>query len=83
MRDHRKFHFTIICKAADFTVSVRGEKRFLKERAFLDELVGQHKNPRPVPDSGTEFYCLNDEQVRTYSAFRREQYRVEGGYSRE
>jgi hypothetical protein len=83
MRDHRKFEFTIDHNGVHFTAPVRGEKRFLRERAFLDDLVGRttggERRVRPVPHPSTDFYMLNDEQLDAYSAFRREIYRSERG----
>jgi hypothetical protein len=57
-----------------FTAPVRGKKRFLMERAFLDDLVapkfGRYRSNRPVPDPTTEFYDLTNEEVEAYSTYR-------------
>ena len=81
MSDHQKFEFTIYHNGVHFIAPVRGRKRFLLERAFLDDLVapriGRHTAPRPVPDSHTDFYDLTDEELDAYSAFRRKMYKLE------
>ena len=85
MRDDRKFEFTIYHNGVRFTAPVRGEKRSLRERAFLHDLVartvGRHRTERPVPDPSGDFYMLDDKQLDAYSAFRREIYRSERGFS--
>jgi hypothetical protein len=67
--------FTIYHNGVHFESPVRGKQRFLIEREFLDDLVapqiGRHASPRPIPDPGTDFYELNDEQLEAYSAFRK------------
>jgi hypothetical protein len=75
MRDDQEFEFTIYHNGVRFNAPVRGKEQFLRERAFLDDLVapkfGRNKKTRPVPDPGTDFYELNDEELEAYSAFRR------------
>jgi hypothetical protein len=75
MRDNIKYHFEIYHNGAHFKAPVRGKKRFLAERTFLDQLVGAyfapHLLPRPVPDPSHDFYMLSDEQLEAYSAFRK------------
>jgi hypothetical protein len=75
MSDDQELEFTIYHNGVHFTAPVRGRKRFLDERAFLDALVapkfGRHKTSRPIPDPGTDFYELSDEELEAYSAFRR------------
>jgi hypothetical protein len=73
MDDDKEFFFTIDHNGVHFTAPVHGKKRFLLERAFLDDLVGEFAPPnktRPVPDPSTDFYLLSDEQLDAYSAFR-------------
>ena len=60
---------------------VRGKKRYLLERAFLDALVGLNRPPDSRPEPRPEFYPLNDEQMDAYFAFRRQQSRAERGFS--
>jgi hypothetical protein len=73
--DRREFVFTIYHNGVHFEAPVRGEKRFLLEREFLDDLVapkiGRHAITRPVPHPPTDFYELDDEQLEAYSAFRK------------
>jgi hypothetical protein len=73
MQDNEKFVFRIYHNGVHFRAPVRGEKRFLLERAFLDDLVGEfapRSKTRPVPDPSTDYYVLSDEQLDAYSAFR-------------
>jgi hypothetical protein len=57
-----------------FESPVRGQERYLEEKAFLNELTNQHYAPevlpRPIPDPSGDFYQLNDEQLAAYSSFR-------------
>jgi hypothetical protein len=73
--NRRKFVFTIYHNGVHFEAPVRGKKRFLIEREFLDDLVapqiGRHALPRPIPDPHTDFYMLDDEQLKAYSAFQK------------
>src|SRR2546430_10891546 len=39
MSDEQEYHFTIYHNGAHFETPVRGKKRFLLEREFLDDLV--------------------------------------------
>lgn len=52
MSDSEKLEFTIYHNGAVFKAPMRGKKRFLKERAFLDGLVapkfGEHTKARPT-----------------------------------
>ena len=50
---------------------LRGKKRFLQERALLDQLIGYPHVPRPAPDPTSDLYMLSDEQLDAYSAFRK------------
>jgi hypothetical protein len=81
MNDDRRFCFTIDHSGVHFEAPVRGKKRFLLERAFLDDLVGEfapRNRTRPVPDPSTDFYMLSDEQLDAYSAFRHRMEREAG-----
>lgn len=74
MEGDQEYEFTIYNEGVHFTAPVRGKKRFLMERAFLDDLVapkfGRNKRDRPVPDPSTDFYDLTNEEVEAYSAYR-------------
>jgi hypothetical protein len=74
MRNDRKFKLTIYHNGVHFEAHMHGKKRFLMERAFLDDLVapkfGRHARPRPIPDPASDFYELTDEELAAYSAFR-------------
>jgi hypothetical protein len=54
---------------------LRGKKRFLLGRAFLDDLAGPNwlgdPSERPVPDPPGDYYVLDQEQLNAYRAFRR------------
>jgi hypothetical protein len=75
MRDHRKLDIEIYHEGVVFKAPIRGKKRYLQEKAFLDELTGARYSPkalpRPVPDPHGDFYMLDDEQLDAYSAFRK------------
>jgi hypothetical protein len=53
---------------------VRGTKRFLAERDFLDWLIGYPRGigvpPRPVPERRFEHYVLTREQLEMYGEYR-------------
>jgi hypothetical protein len=70
MIDNEKFVFTIYNYGPETTMPVHGKKRFLLERAFLNDLVGAPNKTRPVPDSERDFYVLSDEQFDAYLTFR-------------
>jgi hypothetical protein len=81
MDDDEELSFTIDHNGVHFRAPVRGKKRFLLERAFLDDLVGEfapRNKTRPVPDPSTDFYLLSDEQLDAYSAFRHRMEREAG-----
>jgi len=84
MRDHRRFEFRIYYNGAHFAARVRGQKRYLLEKAFLEDLVapatGGPGNTSTVPHSTSDFYMLDKKQLAAYSAFRRETYRSERGF---
>jgi hypothetical protein len=75
MDDDQEFEFTIYHNGAHFTAPVIGKVRFLRERAFLDDLVaprrGRNPHPRPIPDPPSDFYELNDRELKAYSSFRK------------
>ena len=74
---NEEFEFEIYHNGVRFKAPVKGKERFLRERAFLDNLVGAyfapHLLPRPVPDPSGDFYMLDVQQLETYSAFRKKQ----------
>jgi hypothetical protein len=73
MSDNEEFVFTIYNYGPETRMPVHGKKRFLLERSFLDDLVGEfapRNKTRPVPDPETDFYVLNDEQFDAYLTFR-------------
>src|ERR1043166_4860116 len=84
MRDHRRYKFEIYHHGVCFTARVRGKKRYLLEKAFLDDLVtpaaSRFRKASPIPSSSSDFYMLDDKQLAAYSAFRREIYRSERGF---
>jgi hypothetical protein len=73
MEDDEEFCFTIYHMPVHFEAPVRGRERFLRERAFLDDLVapkvGRHKKQRPVPDP-PRTSMLDDDELDAYSTFR-------------
>lgn len=75
MRDHTRYRIEIYCEGVVSIVRVRGTKRFLAERDFLDWLIG-HPRPRDVPQHSpphdkTAHYALTREQVEIYAEFRK------------
>ena len=76
MNDRTKYLIGIYHDGVHFDARVRGKERYLKEKTFLDDLVGRRYRPglppRPIPDPPTDFYILNDEQLEAYSAFRKQ-----------
>lgn len=75
MNDDRTYIIHIYHDGVQFESPVRGQKRYLKEKAFLNKLTKQYYAPellpRPIPDPPGDFYALNDEQLAAYSSFRR------------
>ena len=65
------YKLTIYHEGAHWDVRLRGKKRFLQERAFLDQLMGYPHVPRPAPDPTSDFYMLSDEQLDAYIDFRK------------
>lgn len=74
MEIEREYVIFIYHDGVQFESPVRGQERYLKEKAFLNELTKQHYAPellpRPIPDPRGDFYALNDEQLAAYSSFR-------------
>lgn len=69
----KKYAITIYHEGAHWQVQVRGQQRYLREKAFLEELVG-HAPPRrapPIPDPPTDFYMLDNAQLDSYIAYRK------------
>lgn len=81
MPDQTKYVFKFYHDGVSFTAKVRGKDRYLREKAFLDQLTGQFPGPesasRPIPDPATDCYLLDDQQLAAYSAFRMENARAE------
>jgi hypothetical protein len=75
MRDNERFEITIYHNGVHFIAPTPGKKRYLQEKAFLNELTGvkypPQSLPRPIPDPSQDFYMLSDEQLEAYSAFRK------------
>jgi hypothetical protein len=75
MGDDQRFEITIYHNGVHFIAPALGKKRYLEEKAFLNELVGweypPESLPRPIPDPTQDFYMLTDEQLEAYSAFRK------------
>ena len=76
MLDDTEYTITIYHHGVHFEAPIRGKERYLKEKAFLDDLTGQFYAPellpRPVPDPSGDWFMLDDEQLNAYSAFRHE-----------
>ncbi|HXO70551.1 MAG TPA: hypothetical protein VN838_16440 [Bradyrhizobium sp.] len=75
MSDNEKFILEIYHKGVVSRVPVRGKKRFLLERSFLDdimvqELGGFRDKTRPIGDPLRDFFEVNDEQFDAYLTFR-------------
>lgn len=59
-----------------FDVRVRGKKKYLMYKAFLNELEGRHH----YPDPGGDIYTLNDEQLAAFGRFTRNASRLARGF---
>jgi hypothetical protein len=84
MNDDQRFDFTILLPSGvHMQAPVRGRERFLRERAFLDDLTARWiegplgREPR-VPDPSLDHYLLDDQQLEAYSAFRHQMDREYG-----
>lgn len=75
MDDNVRYKIEIYCEGVVGEVRVRGTKRFLAERDFLDWLIGHprpaHVPPRPVPERKYEHYVLTREQIAIYGEYRK------------
>ncbi len=75
MADEDEFEILIYHDGVQIDATVRGLERYLSEKSFLNDLTNRtyppQSLPRPVPDPTQDFYVLNDEQMETYSAFRK------------
>lgn len=84
MADHDVFKITIDYDGVHFKVRLRGRKRYLLEKEFLNGLTGlrdtEHAPHRPIPDPSRDLYVLTKEQLEAYSAFGRRQSRLERGF---
>lgn len=73
--DHVRYKFLIYCEGVEGRVRVRGTKRFLAERDFLDWLIGHPRPadvpPRPLPERKFEYYTLTPEQIAIYGEYRK------------
>lgn len=85
MSDQTRYKIEVCCEGVVSTVRIRGRKRYLLEKAFLDELVGHpypaHLPLRPIPDPHGDLYVLDRAQVAAYGAFRRRMRKVENSMS--
>ena len=75
MSDNKKFILKIYHKGAVISMLVRGRKRFLLERSFLDDIHdqifgGTRDKTRPIGDPSRDFFEVNDEQFDAYLTFR-------------
>jgi len=84
MRDHQLFRIQIYHEGVVSDVRVRGKKKYLMYKAFLNELEGRYYHPailpRPVPDPGGDMYMLNDEQLAAFGRFTRNASRLARGF---
>jgi hypothetical protein len=84
MSDHQRFRIGIYRDGVVFDVRVRGKKKYLMYKAFLDELEGRRYHPdllpRPVPDPGHDMYMLTKEQLVAFGRFTRNASRLARGF---
>jgi len=63
MGDNTNYKIQIYCEGVVSVASMRGKKRYLAEKDFLDWLIGcprpSDAPPRPDPDPDTDIYSLN------------------------
>jgi hypothetical protein len=75
MREHTKFVIDVYHDGVVIPFHMRGKDRYLKEKAFLEQLTGldfaPELLPRPIPDPTSDMYIMNDEQLDLYLGFRR------------
>jgi hypothetical protein len=74
MSDNEKFILKIYHGGAVMPMLVRGRKRFLLERSFLDDIMtlegGRRDKTRPIGDPSRDSFEVNDEQFDAYLTFR-------------
>ena len=74
MSDDEEFILEIYHKGVVGRAPVRGRKRFLLERSFLDDIMtlegGRRDKTRPIGDPSRDFFEVNDEQFDAYLTFR-------------
>ena len=75
MSDNEELILKIYHRGVVMRMPVRGEKRFLLERSFLDDFIdlefgGRHDKTRPIGDPSRDFFEVNDEQFDAYLTFR-------------
>jgi hypothetical protein len=74
MSDNQKFILEIYHKGLVMRLPVHGEKRFLLERSFLDDIQtlegGRRDKTRPIGDPSRDFFEVSDEQFDAYLTFR-------------
>jgi hypothetical protein len=73
MSDNEELILEIYHKGVVMRMPVRGEKRFLLERSFLDDIQtlegGRRDKTRPLGDPSRDFFEVNDEQFDAYLTF--------------
>ena len=74
MSDSEELILKIYHRGVVMRMPVRGEKRFLLERSFLDDIQtlegGRRDKTRPIGDPSRDFFEVNDEQFDAYLTFR-------------
>jgi hypothetical protein len=75
MSDQEEFTIEIYHNGVVSRWGVRGERRFLLERSFLDDIQdqlfgGTRDKTRPIGDPSRDFFEVNDEQFDAYLTFR-------------
>jgi hypothetical protein len=82
MSENDELIHTIYHKGAVIGMPVRGERRFLLERSFLDDIMtlegGRRDKTRPIGDPARDSFEVNDEQFDAYLAFRQQMKREFG-----
>jgi hypothetical protein len=70
----KKYSITIYHNGAHWDVPLPNAERYLQEKAFLEQLVGDPppRRVRPVPDPLTDLYMLDDAQLDSYIAYRKQ-----------
>jgi hypothetical protein len=82
MSENDELILTIYHEGVVIGMPVRGEKRFLLERSFLDDIQtlegGRRDKARPIGDPSRDAYVVNDEQFDAYLTFRQQMKREFG-----